>query len=188
MHYLRDEIPIKINGMNTGQMLITIGAMTLLGLMLLRVNNNFLNTNTVLMENKFGVVAVSLATSIMEEAKSKAFDAKTDTNSVTYTTELTPASSLGPAGYESYPDFNDFDDFNGLNIQTAGDTTFASAVFDISCEVYYVQPTSPDVKYNDRTWHKKLIVTVTSQSMHDISTATQDTLQLSTIFSYWYYR
>lgn len=187
MYYIRDIQHRQIY-MNTGQMIITIGAMTLLGLILLRVNNNFLSTNTVLMENKFGVVAVSLATSIMEEAKSKSFDAKTDTNSVQYTSDLTAAGSLGPAYSETYPNFNDFDDYDGLHIQTAGDSTFASAVFDISCEVYYVQPTNPDVKYNDRTWHKKLTVTVTSQSMQDIQTAEQDTIQMSTIFSYWYYR
>ena len=97
--------------MNTGQTMLTIGAMILLSMVLLRINNNFLNTNTVMMENKFGVLALSLATSYIEEATGKAFDAATVDQPVTALNDLTAPSSLGHAGSEVYPNFNDFDDF-----------------------------------------------------------------------------
>ncbi len=71
--------------MNTGQMMLTIGALILLSLVVLRVNNGFLNTNSVLIDSKLGVLATSVATSIIEEATGKAFDEKTDGASVSKT-------------------------------------------------------------------------------------------------------
>lgn len=161
--------------MNTGQMLITIAALMLLSLVILRVNNNFLSTNTVLMENKFGVLAVSLGTSVLEEAKGKAFDHNTDTLAVTTLTQL---SSVGPESGETDPLFNDFDDFDGL---VRVDTSLPSAPFKIECDVVYINPNTPDVASASKTWHKKLTVTVTSDFM-------QDTVVLSSIYSYFYFR
>lgn len=161
--------------MNTGQMLITIAALMLLSLVVLRVNNGFLSTNTVMMESKFGVLAVSLATSMIEEANGKAFDHFTDSNTVTLTSAL---SSLGPESGEVYPDFNDFDDFNNF---TKIDSTLPSAVFKIACKVNYINPANPESASGSKTWHKKITVQVTSESM-------QDTVEMSTIYSYFYFR
>ncbi len=167
--------------MNTGQMLITMGAIVLLSLVILRINNVFFHTSSVMLDTKFGVMAVSLGTSIIEEATSKAFDAATDTNTVSSLSSLTDPNSLGHGSWEVYPDYNDFDDYNGFTKSTEGDSTFQSAVFNISCKVVYVDPSNPDVKSSVRTWHKKLTVTITSPSM-------LDTVRLNTIFSYWYFR
>lgn len=161
--------------MNTGQMLITIGALMLLSLVILRVNNNFLSTSTVLMENKFGVLAVSLGTSVLEEAKGKAFDANTDSAAVTSLNEL---STIGPESGETDPLFNDFDDFDGL---VRVDSTLPSAPFKIECDVVYIDPNNPDGSSASKTWHKKLSVMVTSDFM-------QDTIRLSSIYSYFYFR
>ncbi len=167
--------------MNTGQMLITISAIILLALVILRVNTNFFQTSSVMLDTKFGVMAVSLGTSIIEEASSKAFDAATDTNSISSTSSLTSAWALGPKVGEAYPYFNDFDDFDGFVKTTAGDSTFESAIFNAVCTVNYVNPTAPDVAVSYQTWHKKLTVVITSPSM-------RDTVTLSSIFSYWYFR
>ncbi len=161
--------------MNTGQMLITIAALMLLSLVVLRVNNGFLSTNTVMMESKFGVLAVSLATSMIEEANGKAFDHNTDSNAVTSTTEL---SSLGPESGEVYPNFNDFDDYDNL---FRVDSTLPSAVFQIMCDVDYVTSANPEAVSGSKTWHKKITVAVTSESM-------TDTVKMSTIYSYFYFR
>lgn len=164
--------------MNTGQMLITIAALMLLSLVILRVNNNFLSTNTVLMENKFGVLAVSLGTSVLEEAKGKAFDHNTDTIAVS---DLNQLSSLGPESGETEPFFNDFDDYDGFVKLTENDSSYYPAPFKIECEVDYINPNNPDVASGSKTWHKKLTVTVTSDFM-------QDTVVLSSIYSYFYFR
>ncbi|MCF8241343.1 MAG: hypothetical protein K9J16_08140 [Melioribacteraceae bacterium] len=166
--------------MNTGQMLITLGALILLSLVILRVNTGFLTTDIALMETKFNVVAISLGTSFIEEATGKAFDQNTNISSVSALNQL---SSIGPEA-ETYPNFNDFDDYDGLEKivkYDASDTTFLSADFKINCEVGYVTPANPEVLISSKTWHKRLNVTVTSPSM-------SDTIKLSKIHSYFFFR
>jgi len=165
--------------MNTGQMMITIGAIMLLTLVIMRVNNGFLSTDEVLMRSKFGVLAVSLATSMIEEANGKAFDNNTDTTSVSSTTQLT--NSLGPESGETYADFNDFDDYDNYIRYTIADSTIVSAPFKIVCRVNYINPADPDDSTNTRTWHKKIFVEVSSPNM-------EDTVKMSSVFSYWYFR
>ena len=164
--------------MNTGQMMITLAAMMLLSLVILRVNNGFLSTNTVLMETKFGVLGVSLATSVIEEATGLAFDENTNGATVSSVGDL---STLGPDG-EVYKDnvnpFDDFDDYEGL---VYIDSTMPSARFRIACSVVYVNPAFPDSFSGTKTWHKKLTVMVTTAS-------SQDTIEMSTIFRYFYFR
>lgn len=188
--------------MNTGQTLITIGALFLLSMVILNVNNGFLNTGASIMETKFDVMAVSLATSIIEEANSKAFDNATDTTSITTTTPLKNYNQLGPESGEVYPNYNDFDDYNGYSRLVVADTTltplseeettgvetiqvdstFRSANLRLDCLVDYITVSSNTlVSTSSKTWHKRLRVTVTSRSM-------KDTVRMQTVFSYWYFR
>ena len=164
--------------MNTGESLITIAAMMLLSLTVLSVNNNLLSTDTVLMETKFGVLAVSLATSVIEEANKKPFDEAGIDDAISDITSLTDPDNLGPSGGETYPDYDDFDDYNGY---TKHISNLPSAEFDISCQVCYVNPAKPDSAANIKTWHKKITVNVTSPS-------SRDTFNLSSVYSYWYFR
>jgi hypothetical protein len=167
--------------MNTGQLLLTIGSMFILALVVLRVNNTFLSTSDIMFNSKFGVLAVSLGTSVIEEASGKAFDTKTDTASVTSTNLLTLANNLGPETGETYPHFNDFDDYNGL---TKADSTMPSAVFNISCRVCYVIPNGTAItETSTRQWHKKIEVTVTSPSWKK-DDGTPQSIVLSSIYSY----
>ncbi len=161
--------------------MITIAALLLLSVVILRVNNSFLSTNTVVNETKYNVMAVSLGTSLIEEASDKAFDSGTNHISVSSTGSLTQVASLGPETGEIYPNFNDFDDFNGYIRNTATDTTFLSANFTARAVVDYVTPAAPNTASPISTWHKRLRVTITSPSM-------PDTVRLSTIFSYFYFR
>jgi len=164
--------------MNTGQMMLTIGAMVLLSTLMLRINTNNLQTDSVRAEAQYGVLATSIITSIMEQAKSLAFDAKTDSNSITSVNDLTPADELGPGFGETFDNFNDFDDYNGY---TRVDSTMPSAVFNVSCKVYYVHKSNLKEKYNNRTWHKAITVNVSSPFM-------EDSISQSSIYSYWYFR
>lgn len=167
--------------MNTGQMLLTIGALLLLSTVMLRVNSNNFSTESVRDEARFGVIATSIATSIIEQAKNRAFDANTDSNSVDLLSDLTPVFDLGPDAGEDFADIktlNDFDDFDGYS---AIDSALASAIFEISCTVDYVSKTNVTGISSTPTWHKKISVTVASPSMGD-------TLTESSIYSYWYFR
>ncbi len=162
--------------MNTGQMMLAICAMALLSVVVLRVNNNFLTTNGIMMESKFGVLATSLAQSVIEEANNKAFDEKSIGNPIINTGSFTPADSLGPDD-EVYPNFDDFDDYNGY---TKDVTNLPSANYHISCVVNYINSANPDVISLTRQWSKKITVTVTSIS-------SPDSVKLSAVFSYWFF-
>ncbi|MCF8241340.1 MAG: hypothetical protein K9J16_08125 [Melioribacteraceae bacterium] len=161
--------------MNTGQMMLTLGAMVLLTLLIMRMNNIFLSTGTVVMESKFEVLAVSLATSMIEEATSKAFDENTKEATVDYSNEL---SAIGPDLGETYELFDDFDDYHNYS---RIDSTLPSATFNVSSIVDYINPSNPNLTTGSKTWHKKITVTVSSPSMID-------SIKMSSIFSYWYFR
>lgn len=166
--------------MNTGQSLFSIGALLILSLTVLKMNNFILANDTVMQDSKLGILAVSLATSLIEEASKKAFDANTVSNEVSACSLLTNY----PLGYgsgeikDSSYTFNDFDDYHGYHQHY---NNLPSAEFDLTCKVYYVEPSNPEVKVGYRTWHKKMEVTVTSESM-------KDTVRMSTIYSYWHFR
>jgi len=164
--------------MSSNQMLITIGGMVLLLTVILRVNTNYLESDRVLQNSKFCVLATSIASSIIEEASGKAFDAATDSASVDNLSSLTQASSLGHAYSETYEKFNDFDDFNNF---TKIDSTLPSAIFKITSTVGYIDPANPSDFISLRSWHKRIDVEVTSKSM-------VDTVKMSSIYSYWYFR
>jgi hypothetical protein len=171
--------------MNSGQLLLTLGAMFILALVVLRVNNTFLTTNDVMLNTKFGVLAVSLGTSVIEEASGKKFDNNTDTTSIDDVNLLTSPSNLRPESGEVYPDYNDFDDYNGF---TKVDSTMPSAVFNISCRVCYVEPSgSSIVEVTHKTWFKKIEVTITSPFWKK-SDGSLETVVASSIYSYWYSR
>jgi MSHA pilin protein MshD len=163
--------------MNTGQSMLAIGAMILLSTLVLRVNNNFLSTKQVMNESKFGVLATSLATSLIEEASNKNFDHVTDGNPIINVNLLTSHTALKKESGEAYPDFNDFDDYNGY---TKTISNLPSAVYKLSCKVEYVEPPNLEVPVAKKTWHKKITVTVASES-------SQDTVRLSSVFSYWFF-
>jgi len=167
--------------MNTGQSLLTIGALMLLSVIVLGINNKFLSTNSTLYDTKFGVLAVALGTSVIEEASGKPFDLASVDSAITNINLLTAPSGLGAASGEYYPDYNDFDDYNDYN-QTI--TKLPSAIFKVWCDVHYVNPSNPNVNVSTRTWHKKIDVFVTSKSMNNEN----DTVKLSSIYSYWYFR
>ena len=164
--------------MNLGQMMLTIGAMVLLATLMLRINTNNLQTDTIRAEAQYGVLATSIITSIMEEAKNLAFDSATDSNTVTSVNQLTAPSSLGPESGETFNTFNDFDDFDGYS---RIDSTMPSAVFNIGCIVEYVNTSNLLAKSFSQTWHKKITIQVSSVLM-------KDTIKQSSIYSYWYFR
>jgi MSHA pilin protein MshD len=169
--------------MNTGQSLLSIGALLILSLTVLRVNNKILITDEVLIDSKIGILANSIGVSIIEKASRKYFDAKTVTGPPASVSDLT--TSLGPKWDEIPPDScNDFDDFNGYTQQ---DTFFGSVVFYSKSEVVYVNPTNPDFKVTGPTWHKKLTVKTYFRQIGEPEGTPSDTFKLSTLYSYWYF-
>ena len=177
--------------MNTGQMMITIGAIFLLAMVILRVNTNLLVTQNVLSNSKVNLIATSLATSAIEEITSKRFDQQTVSNTVLYATNLTPTNSLGIESGDVYPNFNDIDDYNDFysdpkidSIEVDEDRKF---YFETFCHIYYVSSSSPGTVSGSQTWDKRIDVKVTGDAMIDEETGIQDTIKMSTIMSYWFF-
>ncbi|OGU42571.1 MAG: hypothetical protein A2315_06800 [Ignavibacteria bacterium RIFOXYB2_FULL_35_12] len=162
--------------MNTGQMLLSLGALILLSTMILRFNRAVLTSDEVMYNSKFNVLASSLCTSLIEEARGKAFDQETDSAAVTKTDQL--STTMGPDFGEKYESFNDFDDFNGF---IKVDSTMPSAIFYVTSKVTYVEANNLLNIVTKKTWHKMITVTVMSSSM-------KDPVQMSSTFSYWFFR
>jgi hypothetical protein len=164
--------------MNTGQMLMTIGALAILSTIVLSMNRTYLNNETDMLKTEIGITAVSLATSVIEEANGKAFDKATDTMALAALDSLTLPSKLGPEAGEKRSTFNDFDDYNNL------DTTLSypnTGKFRITAKVFYTNPAKPDSNYNVKSWYKNIRVTVSSPSM-------KDTVKMGYVFSYFFFR
>ena len=162
--------------MNTGQMLLSLGALILLSTMILRFNRAVLTSDEVMYNSKFNVLASSLCTSLIEEARGKAFDQETDSAAVTKTDQL--STTMGPDFGEKYESFNDFDDFDGF---VKVDSTMPSAIFYVTSKVTYVEANNLLNIVTKKTWHKMITVTVMSSSM-------KDPVQMSSTFSYWFFR
>lgn len=164
--------------MNTGQMLLTTGAMVLLGLTVMTVNQTFSQHGYLLEQTEIGIYATSLATSVLEEAIGKAFDEATVDEVAKSVNDLTPVTSLGLEPGETIETADDFDDYNGLTrvIDVPGTDRFTIRTF-----VHYITPTNPNGISTSRTYHKKITVYVTG-------TATADTVVMHHMFSYWSFR
>jgi len=166
--------------MNTGQMILTAGAMMLISLMILSITSTQLTTQDSMQNSKFGILAISLGSSILEMATQQSFDENSTEDALTATNQLTLAKDFG-AGKEAgeYMDsihtWDDYDDFHGY---TNVDSTMPSTFFQIMCTVEYVDPKVGGFVSANRTWHKMMTVTITSPSM-------QDPVILRKVFSYW---
>jgi hypothetical protein len=170
--------------MNTGQMLISIAAMILLGTVILNVNRNALLNNVEMDEAKYQLLAVSLGTALIEEAFSKSFDERT-ANALLAANLTDLSATLGPdLGESSKDDFDDFDDYNGYSGNTNGDTTFQSANMYFRCKVNYVDPDVSLDSVAARKWHKKITVFVSSPFIKDSTT----NVVLSKVNSHYYFR
>ena len=170
--------------MNTGQSILTILAMLLLSILVLRVNNTFLSTGSVISDSKLGLIAISLAEAKLAEIKNKAFDQYTAQGNVpddNYASELTVPKNLGPEENETYPNFNDVDDYNrfATNDTVRIQTGMKPEIFRDSCAVEYVDSDNPEnVSNNIATFNKKITVFITNRML-------PDTIKISSIYSYW---
>ena len=158
--------------MNLGQSLFAIGALILLSLNIFSVNTRILRTDEVALDSKIGVLATSIGTSTIEEASKLAFDEATKDDGVSAVSSLTYPFKQEKSGV-----IDDFDDYNGV-IQH--DTIF-TIPFTSECKVEYINTNNPDGFVTNKTWHKKLTIRISTPFSHD-------TLEMSTVYSYWYFR
>jgi hypothetical protein len=187
--------------MNLGQTMLVVAAISILGILVLNANRTVLETNETQNQSEFGITAVSLATSLVEEANGKMFDEVIEdstTLALTDPSQLTASASLGKEAGEAYrsgvTDFDDFDDFDRLFLVykspldsaltpgSSGEITVPGIreKYYVKCRVQYVASGNLDAVVTTRTWHKKITVTVSAASP-----TMKDTLVYPAVMSYW---
>lgn len=165
--------------MNTGQTLITFGAMILLTTVILNMNRTISDGEDYLNQTRFGLEAIAITTSMIEEISQLPYDEMSwDTTKVEKAvTDFTPVSSLGPdAGETSRFYFDDVDDYKNF---TKAETTQQN-IYQISCDVNYVLDSNPDVIVNTRTFFKKITIQVVTPLFND-------TTRMDYVHGFWYF-
>jgi hypothetical protein len=155
-------------------MLLTIGGVVLLSTFVLYANGLLSDNVKTSSDNEYMITAISLAQSLIDEAKAKAFDEHTIGGSVTLPSSMTAAGLLGrDGGIEAVSDpdtanddhcasfvrFDDVDDYDGY-IRLVN--TPRAEGYRISSAVQYASVTSPDSTMATQTFCKRMVVTVTS--------------------------
>lgn len=155
-------------------MLLTIGGILLLSTFVLYANGLMSDNVKVAGDNEYMITAISLAQSLIDEAKSKAFDEKAIAGSITSTDSLTNPESFGRDGagefvilpdtvrndlVTSFARFDDIDDYDGY-IRIVN--TPRAEGYQVRAAVTYASETSPDSSKSTKTFCKRLTVTVTS--------------------------
>lgn len=179
-----------------------MGALILLSFTVLMTNRSSLQYGTIINQTEIDIYSVSLAESIIEEAAGKAFDHYSASDTVasgaviTALTQLTDVNLLGKEADDNYAGLTGFDDFDDYN--SWYNTPYVMYVagvdsFHIKAEVFYVDTTNPDLKLSSRTWHKKMIVKVWPTIVPWGETtasglAKPDTVIMSYVYSYWWFR
>jgi hypothetical protein len=154
-------------------MILTIGTLVLFGAFTIGSFALMSNNAEIVSDNEYCLTAISLAQSVMDEAKSKSFDEKSVTRSFSSPDSLTlpnligndggaesfklPDAVNGNAAYSSLSKFNDVDDYNGYWRIT---NTPRASGYDIRVSVKYASPTDPDSVKSFRTFCKKMDVSV----------------------------
>ncbi|MBI2418016.1 MAG: hypothetical protein HYV28_08970 [Ignavibacteriales bacterium] len=157
------------------QQLLVVGAIIILGTLVLTFNRSTQNMNSNNYFNTAIVDATAAAQSVIEEIETKAFDELTVSSSTSTTTSLTSAGTLGAESGESnrtlFDDIDDYNNFSGV------DTLEHFGSFAYKVSVHYVSTASPETNSSAQTFLKKIDVDVFNPYL-------EDTLSLSRIISY----
>lgn len=161
--------------MNTGQMMLTIAAFMLLGVVMLNFRTANFQSEEVLDGNEYTQKAVVIGRSLIEEIKTKVYDQKLVSSKIV---RLTDFSSCGPAYYEKYPNFPDVDDFHGSVFTspppgTTPTNTTPKCLWDtwgytVAVRVQFVYPTNPDVETTARTFAKRVQLRISNEFTDDV--------------------
>lgn len=142
--------------------------------------NKFLIMNSEeMLQKEFEYRAVAVGQEMIESAKSKKFDENMSPPTGGFRADAPPLVFESPYAMsreqEVWPNFDDVDDFGG-GWQVDGYRPYKTTVetdrgdFDVSMVVYYVTPENLEASTKNRTYYKKLVVTVSNDNLaHDIT-------------------
>ena len=140
------------------QLLYIVGAITLLGLLLVPARKMALNRQQILMATEATTTATAIGQELLEEVIVRKFDENKCDRTDTAKNVSEVSTTLGPdAGESTINQYDDLDDFNGYVTTTV---TPRLGNFTDSVKVYYVAEASPDAKAGSNQWLKRIDVKV----------------------------
>jgi hypothetical protein len=157
---------------DTSDLIFLMAAMVLFSILVTNSNRIFVRNTVMNVESQVEYNGIAVGQSIIDEARSRAFDHVTvgsgsrigDPDVIPpgmVPSGFTAPANLGPEAGEVYPNFNDFDDFDGLTLTRSTGLTD----FDISVQVFYVNPATPTVPSAVQTTMKRMVVEISSDLM-----------------------
>ena len=163
--------------MNSGQLLLVIGALTLLSILELSINSSILRAYVVSYDSEATIDAISVGEAMIDEILTQAFDSvTTGTQTITSPSQCTPTSRLGAdldtektitgydtVEYKSQIKFNDVDDYNHYR-RIAKSPRLGN--FTVTDTVFYVQEANLDAPSSSQTWYKKVLVTIKHPNLY----------------------
>ncbi|GAB4336234.1 MAG: hypothetical protein Kow0037_17180 [Calditrichia bacterium] len=177
--------------MNTSQTIITLGALTLLTVVILNFNRVFSSTEMTMDQNRYRLEALSILSSYIEQTSQYFFDeASTDTTVAKTLSNFTDPQNLGP-------DPNDngiVDDFDDFHNQTRLDTGLTGIVYKLMFKVEYVKLLGKNLIVDgNKHYNKRMTIEITDNYPEPLlrkyvnGEPERDTLRISFIKSYWFY-
>jgi len=155
--------------MNTGQLMLTVGALALLSVITLNYFATVGQSGENIAQTNAGLTCITIATSFIERAQNAAFD-ENDSTAINLIIAnhalLTAPGSLGADTDEtlldSLDDFDDFNYFDSTNVLVYSPPNNINEIYHVWFNVYYVDTSninaSSGVGY--QTFLKKMDVTV----------------------------
>lgn len=148
------------------EVLQTMAAMVLFSIILMTSNKIIFLNSQKGMESEAEKRALSIAQTIIDEARVLPFDANSVSGPPTNVPEGFSASGSG-AGENSRSDFNDFDDYHNWSETVDWEPGSGDEAFQVDIEVLYVSPPNYEMASGHigtpYTEYKKMVVTVTSE-------------------------
>lgn len=177
--------------MSTGQSFLTIGALMLIGTIILNFNRAINEIDSSLDYNRYRVEALSLLTSHIEQVSLYYFDeCSTDTITAKRLNDFTLPNRLG---FENN-DNSVLDDLDDLSGTTVSDTGLSGVIYHVDYRVDYVTMQGNRFIISEaRTYHKQVSIDVSDAYNPPMlcrsvnGEAVRDTLSVEIIVSYWFY-
>ncbi|MBI5474035.1 MAG: hypothetical protein HY961_16990 [Ignavibacteriae bacterium] len=172
--------------MNSGHLILTIGALMLLLTSLLSINRILLMSDEDLSAAQTDMLAMSLTSSYLDLARGMAYDRLLDTTSylITDPSVFVPSGVLGPdsTDEDTLTTFSDIDDFDGYELEIpirASDQRYKSRF-----AVHYVTDANPDQFSSTQTFLKRIDVQTWRTYPPAPKTRPPDTLKAFVVLSY----
>ncbi|KPK92651.1 hypothetical protein AMJ80_06485 [bacterium SM23_31] len=161
--------------MNTGEIILVIGALILFSVTAIFLNQAILDGDRTVTESRLTNGATAVALSYIENAKRLSFDeaviADPDLNNPGM---LTLPANLGPESGESPADFDDIDDFR----QYTDSVKTNIVTYNVAITVAYIDTNTMSVSEHNQTYYKQMRVFVHTPFI-------PDTIKLAHIFTFW---